>query len=191
MTRAGRVLAFMLVAGLVATACASVRTTPEIQYYVLAVPSGDAPALPAPVRVDDFAIDDPYATRQLAYRTSPYRLAYYNYHRWAGSPEGVVAAAAREYLEQRDDDGDGAPFEIGARIRRLEEVDADDSWSGALALEFTVHRKGVLVLERAYSETEPTARRNPEAVVAALSRALERILRALAGELADLDTVAP
>jgi uncharacterized lipoprotein YmbA len=186
MTRAVRTLAVIVAVGLIATACASVRTSPEIRYYVLAVTNDNARALPAPVRVDVFSIDDPYATRQLAYRASPYRLAYYNYHRWAGSPEGVVAAAVRDYLEQGGAEVEGAPFEISARVRRLEEVDDDEGWSGALTIDFTVHQAGALVLERAYSETEPAAERNPEAVVAALSRALNTILHTLVGDLADV-----
>lgn len=191
MTRAVRALAIILVAGLVAAACTGTRATPKIQYYVLAVPNGDTPALATPVRVDDFSIDDPYATRQLAYRMSPYRLAYYNFHRWAGSPEVVVASAAREYLEHGNTDAEGAPFEIGARVRRIEEIDDDDRWSGALTIEFTVRREGVVVLERSYSETERAARRNPEAVVAALSRALKRILQALAADLSAPATATP
>jgi len=191
MMRTVRTLAVICTAGLIAAACASVRSSPEIHYYVLAVTNGNAHSLPAPVRVDDFSIDGPYATRQLAYRTSPYRLAYYNYHRWAGSPEGVVAAAVREFLEQGTTEVEGVPFDISARVRRLEEVDDDDGWSGALAIEFTVHRAGTLVLERAYSETEPAAERNPEQVVAALSRALNTILHTLVGELADVHASTP
>ncbi len=191
MMHALRIVAVTLAVGLMATACSSVRGTPEIRYYVLAVSTTNSVPLPGPVRIDAFSIDDPYATRQLAYRTSPYRLAYYNYHRWAGSPEGVVAAAVREYLKHGRKDVEGAPFEVGARVRRLEEVDADAGWSGALTIDFKVHRSGVLVLEHAYSETEPADDRNPEDVVAALSRALSAILHALAADLAELESDAP
>jgi uncharacterized lipoprotein YmbA len=174
-------------AGVVLAACSFSSPTPELRYYVLAVPPGAAPALPVPVRVEGFGIDDPYATRQLAYRTSPYRLAYYNYHRWAGSPQVVVAGAAREYQGRTTAAGDGPAFELSGHIHRLEEVDDADGWRGALTMDVTVRRRGTVVLERAVTETEPAAERNPEAVVAALSRALGRVLDRLVADLAALD----
>jgi uncharacterized lipoprotein YmbA len=176
-------------AGVVLAACSFSSPTPEMRYYVLAVPPGTAPALRVPVRVEGFSIDDPYATRQLAYRTSPYRLAYYNYHRWAGSPQSVVAGAAREYLGRATPAGDGPAFELSGHIRRLEEVDGADGWQGTIAMDVTVRRQGTVVLDRAVAETEPAAERNPEAVVAALSRALGRVLDRLAADLATLGDV--
>jgi hypothetical protein len=47
-----------------------------------------------------------------------------------------------------------------------------------------VERGGTLVLACSYAETEPAEARNPEAVAAALSRALARILDGIVAELA-------
>jgi hypothetical protein len=168
-------------AGLLA-GCALARRTPEMQYYTLAVPGAPAVRLAAPIRVGEFTADEPYRTTRLAYRTSPYRLDYYVYHRWAGDPRSVLATAARDYLEQAEA-GDGAPLEMRGHIRRLEEVDGPSGRQGALALEVTVESGGHRLLEHAYAETEPADAARPEATVAALSRALGRILERVVSDL--------
>jgi ABC-type uncharacterized transport system auxiliary subunit len=176
--------ALVACATLVAAGCSLARRTPEPRYYTLAVPGAPVAHLPAPVRVGVFTRDQPYATARLAYRTSPYRLNYYTYHRWAADPALVVAAAVRDYLE-RAGGADGAPpFVIEGHLRRLEEVDAAGSRQGALTLDVRVMRDGQVVLERSYTETEPADAETTEAVAAALSRALGRVLDRVAGELA-------
>jgi len=45
-------------------------------------------------------------------------------------------------------------------------------------------RGGTTVLQHTYDDTEPAAARNPEAVAAALSRVLQRVLDQVATELA-------
>jgi len=187
MTRRSAVAAVVLatIAGLGLAACSLARRTPAIRYYTLAPPGVPPSALGAPVRVGHFTADQPYASERIAYRTSPYRLDYYTYHRWAADPRRMLAATTRDYLEQGAKEGAGSPpFEIEGHIRRLEEMDGEDSWEGALVLDLKVSRGGKRLLERSYAESEPAGARDPEAVVAALSRALGRILDRLASELA-------
>jgi ABC-type uncharacterized transport system auxiliary subunit len=183
--RASRVRAVLLAAcaGLALAGCAG-RARPETRYYTLAISGAPAAALPGPVRVGVFTADEPYAGERIAYRTSPYRLDYYSYHRWAAKPRTLVATALRDYLERAAPPADGLPLEIVGHIRRLEEVDEPAGWSGALALDLGVRRGGNVLLERTYAETEPAGARNLEAVAAALSRALGRILDRFAADLA-------
>jgi uncharacterized lipoprotein YmbA len=170
---------------LAAAACSLTRRTPELRYYTLVVPGAPAAQLAAPVRVGVVTRDQPYATARLAYRTSPYRLHYYTYHRWAADPALVVAAAARDYLEQATHAAGAPPFVLEGHLRRLEEVDdAAGGRQGALALDVRVTHDGRVVLERSYAETEPADTDTSEAVAAALSRALERVLDRVVGELA-------
>jgi uncharacterized lipoprotein YmbA len=170
MRHAALVLALVL-----ASACTLTRRTPELRYYTLSVPG--APAVDGlRFRVDAVTMDAPYATARMAYRTSPYRLDYYVYHRWAADPRQVVAAALRDYLEHGGADGDRPPLELSAHVRRFEEVDAPSGWSAALAADVVVRDGARVVLERTYEDTEPAESRNPEAVAAALSRALGRIV---------------
>jgi len=181
--RRGILLAVVLTC---AGACALTRRTPHIRYYVLTVP-GTPPALAAPVRVGTFTADQAYATPRLAYRTSPYSIDYYIYHRWAADPRQLVASATRDYLERGAGRDGGPPFVIEGNVRRLEEVDEANGRQGAIALDVRVERDGQVVLDRSYVEVEPADGKNPEAVTAALSRALGRILNQVAGDLAASD----
>ncbi len=170
--------------------CSPFTSQQQIRYYTLALPQAAAPALDAPVVTGTFTADEPYATARLAFRTSPYRLDYYTYHRWAGDPRNLVRAAVRDYFE-RATSGSSTPFEIEGNIRRIEEVDDPAGWHGDLALDVKVARGGSVVLERAFRESEPAEARNPEAVAAALSRALKRVLDQVAGELTHTGASAP
>ena len=182
-TRRAVSAALLVLASLSAAACTLLRPPPVVRYYTLAPPGTPPAGLDAPIRVGAFSADEPYVTARLAYRTSPYRLDYYAYHRWAADPRVLLATAARDYLEHAAASS-GMPFELSGHIRRLEEVDGQDGWEAALALDIRVRRDGKLLLERSYAETERAARRNPEAVAAALSAALGRILDQVVTELA-------
>lgn len=167
-----RALALGLV---VLAACSLARRTPELRYYTLSVPG--APAVDGVrFRVGSVTMDAPYATARMAYRSSPYRLDYYVYHRWAADPRQVIAAALRDYLERGGSDGAGPPLELSAHVRRLEELDEPSGWSAALAADVVVRQGQQVLLERTYEDTEPAESRNPEAVAAALSRALGRVV---------------
>jgi uncharacterized lipoprotein YmbA len=177
----------LITVAVVLGACALVRRPPEMRYYTLAVPGAPAARLPAPLVVGAFTADEPYATARLAYRTSPYRLDYYVYHRWAADPRRVVAAAVRDYLERAAPAADGPPLALAGHVRRLEEVDAAEGCRAALALDVSVEREGSVRLARSYADTEPAEACRPEAVAAALSVALGRIVDRV---VADLGTAA-
>ena len=171
-----RALLVLACAALSACSVLGSRPTPETRYYTLTVPGEPAVRLARAVKIGTFTIDQPYASERFAYRTSPYALEYYTYHRWAGNPRTIVAAAARDYVERAAAPGAHPSLEMQGHIRRLEEVDEPAAWSGAVAMDVVVTRDGTVVLERSYAEAEPAEKRNPEAVAAALSRALGRIL---------------
>jgi len=175
-----------IAAALVATTalgCSLFRATPHIRYYTLTLTGAPATPLDAPVTVVGFTADEPYATARTAYRSSPYRLDYYNYHRWAADPRNLLRATVRDYFE-RGAARDGLPYELEGNIRRFEEVDGPAGWQGALTLDIKVARGGAIVLQRTYAETEPAEAKNPEAVAAALSRALQRVLDHVAADVA-------
>jgi len=163
--------------------CTFGRRTPEMHYYTLAVP-GTAPPAAARLVAGTFTADEPYATARIAYRTSPYRLDYYIYHRWAADPRRMLAAAVRDYLERRAAPVGDIPVTLDGNIRRLEEVDEGDARFAALALDLTVNEGTRVLLARTYDETELVTGRTPEAVVAGLSRALGRILDRVAADVA-------
>jgi ABC-type uncharacterized transport system auxiliary subunit len=182
-THVSRWLAAALFLATTALGCSLFRAAPHVRYYTLTLSGAPPVPLEAPVTVGFFTADEPYATARLAYRSSPYRLDYYTYHRWASDPRALVRTAIRDYFE-RAATGTGTPFEIEGNVRRFEEIDDPSGWQGALALDVKVAHGGAIVLQHAYSETEPAEARNAEAVAAALSRALKRILDQVATDLA-------
>jgi ABC-type uncharacterized transport system auxiliary subunit len=179
--RALRILAACV--AVAATGCISSQRVPRMRYYTLAPPASAA-AVPVAVETGRFTADPPYDTARIAYRTSPYRLDYYVYHRWAADPARLVAMAARDYFAPAATRDGAVPFVVDGHVRRLEEVDRPDGWHGVLALDVTVRRGDAVVLERRFAETERAEERTPEAVAAALSRALGRALDTIAESLA-------
>lgn len=180
--------AALVVLSVVLGACAFARRPPAMRYYTLAVPGAPQGNLPAPIVVGAFTADDAYGTARLAYRTSPYRLDYYVYHRWAADPRRVLETAVRDYLERARSGTDGAPLDLTGHVRRLEELDTGKGCTAVLELEVRIERAGRVLLARPYADSEPAEACRPEAVVAALSRALGRILDR---GIADLDPAAP
>jgi ABC-type uncharacterized transport system auxiliary subunit len=152
-------------------------------YYTLAVPGRPQAASPWPVRVGAFSADAPYATSRLAWRSSPFRLEYYAFHRWADSAPGALATAARDYLAQAAPTQGGAPLVLEGHLRRLEALADPAGWRGVVVLDLSLRRSGQVWLERSYEESEPAAADTAEAVVAALSRALGRVLDRLLEDL--------
>jgi hypothetical protein len=154
-----------------------------MRYYTLAVPGAPSVRLPGPLEVGPFGSDPPYATARLAYRTSPWRLDYYVYHRWAGDPRTLVANAVRDYLGPAAATS-GPPLVVTGHLRRLEERELDGRREAAVALDLTVRQDARVRLSGSWAETEPIEDRGPEAAVAALSRALGRLLDQVAAALA-------
>lgn len=178
--RARLTVGLVLAVGL--AGCALRRETPQVRYYTLAVEQPEH--LGAPATVLAFTIDPPYRDVRLAYRASPYQLDYYTYHRWAAPPRQLLTSIVRDYFGSHDA-ADTPRIEITGHIRRFEEVDGKDGWSGALTVALTASQAGIRLVDATYAEVEPAERKEPEAVVAALSRALGRILERFAADVTD------
>jgi uncharacterized lipoprotein YmbA len=176
------------IAGLAAAglfACIGPSRAPATVYYTLVVPGTPPRALPGRVQVGAFGVEAPYAGARLAYRTSPFRMEYYSFHRWAaGSASAAVTAAVRDYLDRARAPQDGPLLRVDGRVRRLEELDEGGGRRGVVAIDFSVQRGGRPWLERSYEDSEPARAATPEAVVAAMSEALGRILERLVDDLA-------
>ena len=167
------------------------QSPPRMRYYTLTPPGRPVTTLPGPVHVAVFTADEPYTSARLAYRSSPYRLSYYGYHRWAAGPRSLVANAVRDYLRQAVTEETPPPFEVTGHILRLEEVDESTGWYGVLAIDLRIRRGGRVLVDGTYAESEAATAHNPEAVVAALSRALGRILDRALSELQPAAAPAP
>lgn len=182
-----------------AVACGG--ATPATHYYALAAP-GAAPAAhpgaaaPA-LAIETLAADPPYDDERIVYRTDPYRVDYYEYHRWSASPGTMLADYLARALERtgqfravlRGSDTT-APIALGGHIDAIEEIDvAPQRWVGHVAVQLTAidRASGDVVWTQRFDETEPLAAQSPEGLARALSVAMARIVARAAPALAALD----
>ncbi|HEX5060438.1 MAG TPA: ABC-type transport auxiliary lipoprotein family protein [Kofleriaceae bacterium] len=177
MTRAVLVL-------LVVAACSG--KLPATRFYQLAEPAGktwgsSGVALVVEVLTTDSAYDD----ERIVYRVTPYRLDYYNYHRWSAAPGLLIANYLERAFEKSGHFGSvtrepnpAAPVTLGGRVIAIEEVDQTKTkWLGRIVLELTLtdSASGAVVWAEQFEETEPLPTQSPEGLARALSVALERI----------------
>lgn len=172
---------------------------PETRYYQLA--SG-APAAEShdnagvSLAVAPLDTDQAYDDERIVYRITPYRLDYYNYHRWSAAPGLLVADYLERAFERSGrfrsvvrEAGTAAPVTLGGRVVALEEVDTSKTqWLGRVVVELTLTDagSGEVVWAQQYEETEPLLAQNPEGLARAISVALERIAHRALPVVADL-----
>jgi ABC-type uncharacterized transport system auxiliary subunit len=141
------------------------------------------------VAIDSLEVDSAYDDERIVYRTSPYRLDYYEYERWAAAPGPMItdflaaslARTGRFHALPRETTD--APVVLSGRVTAIEEIDeSHDRWLGhvSLALTLTDARTGATVWSERFDEREPLRSQTPEGLAAALSVAMSRIVDAAA-----------
>lgn len=175
--------------------CSLTKPRPEVHHYTLAlhVPEAAAGMAKATLVVRTFSAHDPYNQERLVYRSSPYLMDFYNYHRWAASPTEQISDWVRKYVWGSGlfslvyPTGEGsADFTLHGSIRQLDEVDHEETWEAALSIDFWLTRadQRTPLWLHTYTATQQTAKRNPAAVAETMSRNLESILTQLINDLA-------
>jgi uncharacterized lipoprotein YmbA len=192
MTRIAAMFALALV-----TACGG-KPPPPTRYYQLAPPAQpaapDAQARGALV-IEPFTAEGAYDDERMVYRASPYRLDYYDYHRW-GAPPGQLLAS---YLEQAlrktgrfhtvaADSGEDGALTLSGRVIAIEEVDtAKTKWVGRVALELSVRdASGKVVWTGQFDESVPMPVQSPEGLAHAVTAAMQQIATRVAPQLGQL-----
>ncbi len=170
---------------------------PETRFYQLApAPSTQQPTGDVTLVVEPLATDPAYDDERIVYRTTPYRLDYYQYHRWSSPPGAMVGNYLERALEDsgkfrsvvREISAD-APAVLGGRVIAIEEVDTSKSnWRGRIVIELTLSdaRTGTLLWTQQYDETEPLPSQSPEGLAKALSAAMGRIVAKAAPSIAEI-----
>jgi uncharacterized lipoprotein YmbA len=101
---------------------------PETRYYQLAVatPSVAHAAGPA-IAVEPLAADAAYDDDRIVYRLTPYRLDYYNYHRWSSPPGTMLGNYLQDAFTRSGrfravvhDATDSVPVTLGGRVIAIE-----------------------------------------------------------------------
>jgi uncharacterized lipoprotein YmbA len=182
---------------------------PETRYYQLAAPTA-APGASAPAArgggepvlvLEPLSVDEAYQDDRIVYRTSPYRIDYYHYHRWSAPPGVMIASYLEQALERSGrfravvrELADGTAAVLSGRVIAIEEVDESRArWLGRIAVELTLKdaQSGAVLWTGELAETEPLAQQTPEGLARALSAALARITERAIPEIAARTGKAP
>jgi uncharacterized lipoprotein YmbA len=158
---------------------------PDTRYYQLAVPTARVAGGDLTLVLEPLVTDSGYDDERIVYRTTPYRLDYYQYHRWSAAPGTLIGNYLEQALERsgkfravvREASSD-APAVLGGRVVAIEEVDlGPKQWIGRVVVELAVSdpRSGVVLWSEQFEETEPLAEQTPEGLARALSAAMARI----------------
>src|SRR5215510_7373798 len=135
----------LVLGGVLFGACSLTKPQPEIHHYALTLtlPEVSSTTATPSLIVSPFNARDPYGQDLMVYRSSPYRLDFYNYHRWAATPAELVTDWTRRYLREAGlfakvfptTDGN-ADWILSGVIQQFAEVDHEQSWEAALAINF-------------------------------------------------------
>lgn len=166
-------------------ACAG-SPPPATRYYQLAAPPAAAKTTAAPgvLVIEALQTDGAYDDERMVYRSSPYRLDYYEYHRWTAPPGTLLAGYLAQALRANGrfrvvttDVDDPTRITLGGRVIALEEVDASRaSWQGHLALELVARDAGGhVVWTEHFDLSEPMSVQSPEGLARAVTAAIARV----------------
>ncbi len=189
----------MLLAG-----CGIAQSKQEVHYYALSLPSrttGSAPTAqttasptsPASLVVRPFTAHQPYNRDRIVYRSSPYQVDFYHYHRWVSKPADMVTTLTRRALQQSHlfstvypTPDAPADMRLGGVVRQCEEIDQALSWQAVLTIDVWLSRSrnASPFWFETYTATQQATQRNPAAVAEAMSRNLQEILQQLSADLA-------
>lgn len=182
----------ILVLGVVATAACGGKL-PETRYYLLAAPPAKHAGGDNVIVLESPTTDAAYDDDRIVYRTTPFRLDYYQYHRWSSPPGTMIGNYLEQALETsgkfravvRDQTPD-ATVVLTGRVVAIEEVDRSKTqWDGRIVLELilTDSRTGEALWTDQLEETEPLKQQTPEGLAAALSTAMTRIAARVVPEI--------
>ena len=166
-------------------ACSS--KTPDTRFYQLAAPQQRAAAAgDITLVVEPLTTDPAYDDERIVYRSNPYRLDYYHYHRWSAAPGMMIGNYLEQALERSGRFGavkreltEDAPVVLGGRVVAIEEVDRSRTqWVGRLVIELTLTdaKSNRVLWTEQFEELEPLRTQTPEGLARALSVAMSRIV---------------
>lgn len=168
---------------LVATGCAS---APAIHYFTLDMtPSGRVPDTVA-VRVANLQTSDALSRPGILIAASATRVEYYATQRWAGSVGELVTQKLNAELDRGSDHA--SPYLMTGTVLALEQVDTDNGAEARVRLAVEIREPSARafeppLVEGVYEATRKAALTTPDAVVIALSRALEDVAVEIAKDL--------
>jgi ABC-type uncharacterized transport system auxiliary subunit len=171
---------------LVVAACGG--SVPETRFYQLAsTTKGGEHSGAAALAVEALSTDGAYDDERMVYRVNPYRLDYYNYHRWSAAPGTLIGnyiqqafAKSGRFRAVVHEASEATPVVLGGRVVALEEVDSTTTkWQGRIVIELTLtdNATNQVLWSEQFEETESLPVQTPEGLARAISVALDRIVK--------------
>jgi ABC-type uncharacterized transport system auxiliary subunit len=184
-------IVFALVALIALLGCAGKVMYPN--YYTLHLPAPpDPPAtenVHATLAIRQFRAPAYLRQGAIVYKTSPEQIGFYAYHRWAVDPREFVTSGVADHLRASGNFTqvklyDGRPdidYVLSGRLEKLEEIDYEGGVKVEVAIsaQMTSLATGASVWTNAVSEVGGVGKRDVPAVVAEMSRTMERAIEKL------------
>jgi ABC-type uncharacterized transport system auxiliary subunit len=170
-----------------ASGCGGARPS---RYYEMELPTmaTSATVTPYPISLLVGRINAPHLFRddRIVYRTSPFELGTYEYHRWVEPPTEMLEAMLVRELRStgrfrsvgRVGSSSRGDYVVRGRLSRLEEVDENGVAAGVeFELELFQNKTGAVVWSRVYSHDEPVSSKAVPEVVKALNHNIQQGLQ--------------
>lgn len=175
------------------SACGSV---PPTYYYRVAEESSASTnnaLFEKSLEIAPFTADVLYQTDQIVYRNSEYQAQFYHYHRWIAPPQKLVTERVLQFYRYSNMFDRvvkmTSPLEVDyvlqGNISSFEEWDESDKWFGLVTIQFSLLDASTqeVLWEKTISEKTPSAKREPVAVVEAISKSLNKVVEQSASEI--------
>lgn len=163
-----------------------------IEYYTLeyAVPGEDGlEPLPYSIRVQRFSAAPTYNTHRIIYRDRSFARNSYTYHQWRSNPADMVSHFLRRDISESGLFKAGLPQNssfssshvLEGTVDEFFESDKEETWEAVLTISVTLVAENEaditqkVLLQKTYRSVRPCEQRNPEALAAAMSRAMGEI----------------
>ncbi len=141
------------------------------------------------VRVDQFAVAQPYNSTAMIYRPKPYESETYKYNRWRVNPGYLVTDYLVRDLRNSGlfkavfgpDNPNKSRFVLEGGVQEIQEVDEPDGWKASLSLNVTLldtDQQEItkrVVFQRDYHTDEPLTAQTPKGLAQGMSRAMEKL----------------
>lgn len=169
---------------------------PPTYYYRIHydMPGHNSPdPLPVTIGVEPFAADVPYKEDRIVYRDSEYEVRFYHYRRWVAPPPRMVTKTVLEQFQSSHvfDRVIGFPsqarvdYVLRGNIRAFEEWDEAGEWYGHVSIAFELQDRetGQVLWQKDISEKTKAQKKEPVAVVEAISESLRKVVERAIGEV--------
>jgi len=167
----------------------SCASGPTLNYYTVDMTASDATDGTVNLVVDRFTVSEKLDRHQIVIQQSPTRVSYYATDRWASSVGEMVEHKLT--AEFGPVDADQRSLIVEGNVVAFEQIDSAAGPVARVGFEITIRdgdskRYETPLLEKSYEVEQPASDNSVDAMVQALSRAVEEIAAQIAEDAAGL-----